>query len=121
MSNVTSSFNHGVSEKVATSSPYKIAERETLIKFPGDKDTARVETFELGVARRLLRHKDFAPQYVYLNLDKRVKRVHFEDYDEEAGIIGLTGFIPVNNLAITKGRKSNHHGEIVTRGGVLSE
>ncbi|XGI84779.1 hypothetical protein ACEU6E_10910 (plasmid) [Halorutilales archaeon Cl-col2-1] len=121
MSNVSSTFDNEVSEKVATSSPYKLAERETLIRFPGDKDTARVESFELGVARRLLRHKDFAPQYVYLNLDKRVKRVHFDDYDSEAEIVGVTGFIPVNNLSITKGRKSKHHAKIVSRGGILSE
>jgi hypothetical protein len=97
-------------------------EKETIITFSKDDDSASVYTEEAGLMRRLLRHPHFDIGTLRVNTDDSVGRQVAPSDFEKGTITGVDGSIPIEALVVqTSLRETSQHSSVVPEGVLRAE
>jgi len=92
-------------------------EKETLIRFPKDRDRAVVYSAEAGIMRRLLAHPEFEVLDLETENGAEVESVQ-QLHAAEDSVVGVRGTIPIGAIKVSAcSRSAAGHAEVVSRGG----
>jgi hypothetical protein len=102
-------------------------ERETVLRWAVDEDTAAVYSAEASLIRRLLAHDDVQVREVGIHDDGRTRSLPVDEavqaIAEDSLVVSLHGRIPLRYLGVSSpagGRSHDQHAPVVAEG-VFSE
>ena len=98
-------------------------ERETILRWAADEDTAAVYSAEAALIRRLLAHGDVDVREIGIHDDGRTRSLPVdaavEAIAEDSLVVSLHGRVPLRYLGVTSpagGRSHDRHAAVISSG-----
>lgn len=91
-------------------------EKETNFGFAKCDEDVRVYTEEAGIARRLLKHPEFATVELRVNTDDAMGRRVSPDEWSGGSVTGVKGYLPIGALKVSaRSRSTSGHASVVSK------